>query len=75
MGLKNAIKMINIQKFYLAHFGPIPFTLVHQLFYNLLQMINMKRIYHCNNLISIILQSIAMKNIKQLFVITNILLQ
>ena len=37
MGSKNAIKIINIQKFYSAHFGPIPSTLVHQLFYNLLQ--------------------------------------
>ena len=36
---------------------------------------NMKQIYHCNNLISIILQSIVMTNMKQLFITMNISLQ
>ena len=36
---------------------------------------NMKWIYHCNYLILIILQSIAMTNMKQLFITTNISLQ
>ena len=36
---------------------------------------NMKQIHHCNNLISIILQSIVMTNMKQLFITMNISLQ
>jgi len=34
------------------------------IFLQSIAMINMKRIYHCNNLISIILPSIAMTNMK-----------
>ena len=54
MGSKNAIKIINIQKFYSAHFGPIPSTLVHQLFYNLLQWQNELIIYYNEEIIAII---------------------
>jgi len=37
-------------------------------------MTNMKRICYCNNLISIILESIPMINMKQLFITTNMII-